>query len=189
MLLWQHSWYNCTYTIIYTATGNYAREVKSKKTTTMTTIKRQFLVPRASLQLKTTPTKKLPEISLSSIKELHIFWGFLLKVFFTAWWNIPIDSRLPIERTYICETSSFGRKVSRRKAVLLLGFSCSVAFYNKTMGFFNRLILYQINYEGFRYLVNDFKGLPTFFQWFMALSSWKNGFVFVLHTLQGIKFR
>ena len=47
----------------------------------MTTIKRQFLVPRASLQLKTTPTKKLPEISLSSIKELHIFWGFLLKVF------------------------------------------------------------------------------------------------------------
>ena len=94
-----------------------------------------------------------------------------------------------IERTYICETSSFGRKVSRRKAVLLLGFSCSVAFYNKTMGFFNRLILYQINYEGFRYLVNDFKGLPTFFQWFMALSSWKNGFVFVLHTLQGIKFR
>ena len=94
-----------------------------------------------------------------------------------------------IERSYICETSSFGRKVSRRRAVLLLGFSCSVAFYNKTMGFFNRLILYQINYEGFRYLVNDFKGLPTFFQWFMALSSWKNGFVFVLHTIQGIKFR
>ena len=96
---------------------------------------------------------------------------------------------ITIERTYICETSSFGRKVSRRKAVLLLGFSCSVAFYNKTMGFFNRLILYQINYEGFKYLVNNFKGLPTFFQWFMALSSWKNGVVFVLHTIQGIKFR
>ena len=43
--------------------------MKGKKTTTMTTIKRQFLVPRARLQLKTTPPKKLPEISLPAIKE------------------------------------------------------------------------------------------------------------------------
>ena len=28
LLLWQHSWYNCTYN---TATGNYAREVKSER--------------------------------------------------------------------------------------------------------------------------------------------------------------
>ena len=40
-----------------------------------------------------------------------------------------------IERTYNCETSSFGRKVSRRKAVLLLVFSLSVADYEETKGF------------------------------------------------------
>ena len=40
-----------------------------------------------------------------------------------------------LERRYICETSSFGRKVRRRKAVLLLGFSDSVADYEETKGF------------------------------------------------------
>ena len=40
-----------------------------------------------------------------------------------------------IERKYNCETSSFGRKVRRRNAVMLLGFSCSVADYEETKGF------------------------------------------------------
>ena len=90
-----------------------------------------------------------------------------------------------IERFYISETPSFGRKMSRRNPVLLLGFSCSVADYEETKGFWQNFFLYQTDYEGLSYLLNDFKSLPTFFQWFMALSSWKIGVVFVLHTLQG----
>ena len=79
--------------------------------------------------------------------------------------------------------------MSRRKAVLLLVFSCSVADYEETKGFWQNFFLYQNDYEGLRYILNDFKSLPTFFQWFMALSSWKIGFVFVLHTLQGKEIR
>ena len=46
-----------------------------------------------------------------------------------------VEGAVEIERRYICETSSFGRKVRRRKAVLLLGFSDSVADYEETKGF------------------------------------------------------
>ena len=49
--------------------------------------------------------------------------------------NYRTVAYIHIERTYNCETSSFGRKVSRRKAVLLLVFSCSVADYEKPKGF------------------------------------------------------
>ena len=59
---------------------------------------------------------------------------------------------LTIERTYICETSSFGRKVSRRKAVLLLVFSLSVADYEETKGF----------WQNFFYIKMIMKALGTF---------------------------
>ena len=57
------------------------------------------------------------------------------------------STSLDIERFYISETLSFGRKMSRRKPVLLLGFSSSVADYEETKGFWLNFFYIKIIIE------------------------------------------